>query len=102
MKRKYAGQLLAYFLVKDRELPYHYAYGIRHSEQYGAHFIRTTPITHINHQERKLFTLYSVYTIHYLIPDENYKELICKLFSEVETPLSDDELIIARMSLSRH
>ena len=102
INRRYAGILLEYFLVKDPELPFQYAYGIRYSEQYGIHYIRTTPVTRINHKKNKLFTLTCIYTVQHYNPDTGFNEMIEALFSYVDMPIWDDELIIATMSLTSH
>lgn len=102
INRRYAGFLLEYFLVKDPELPFYYAYGIRYSEQYGAHYIRTTPVTRINHEKNKLYTLTCTYIIHRQEQVADFKALIEELFSDVIMPVWDDELIIAPLNLTMH
>lgn len=100
MNKKYAGQLLIFTLVKDDELPYCYAYGVRLSEEYGAHFIRTTPVMKVDHKKQHIFTLFNRYNFLYFTSDPAYQAILFKLFSKVITPVIDDELIIAPVKLT--
>lgn len=100
MKRTYGGVFIEYFLMKEPFTPLYHAYGIRYSEHYGAHLIKTSPITSINRRQRKLYTVFKVYTVHHLIDDESYKALICSLFEHRHMPTWDEEMISTAVYLS--
>jgi len=95
MKKNDGGLLLAFTFVKDDFFPFSYVYGVRLSEKYGAHFIRTTPVERVDYGERRIYTMLNSYHFLLLIDDESYRKLLHERFAHIVLPLWEEELILS-------
>lgn len=97
-----AGDLLIFTFVKDRSLPFYYAYGIRESTIYGIHFIRTSAIEMVDYEAKRIYTIFNNYRFFCHIDDPGYSDLLFDMFAHVITPALDHELIISTTTLTNH
>lgn len=102
MKKKDGGLLLMFTLVKDDFFPFCYAYGVRLSERYGAHFIRTTPVEKVDHSAQRIYTMLNSYRFILLIDDVAYRELLYERFAHIVLPLWEEELILSPAEIILH
>lgn len=102
MKKNDGGLLLAFTFVKDDFFPFSYAYGVRLSEKYGAHFIRTTPVERVDYNEQRIYTMLNSYHFLLLIDDESYRKLLFERFAHIVMPLWEEELILSPAGIMLH
>ena len=99
MTNSYGGQLLVFTLVEDDGFPFCYAYGIRQSDKYGVHFVRTAPVNRIDYGAKLIYTIVNHYRFVLQVDDVGYRALLCKKFSHIIMPIWDDELILSPAGL---